>query len=241
VDPDLGRFVGPGTESGSKRGARPRHRRPPAQRWPWTAAQVAVSDTAPPPPPGRESWIPDAHADLPGQPGPRSLHPNHPSGPQPSLPSIDRRPGNDQGPGNDRHPGNDRQPGSDRQPASDRRPGNDRQPGSEPGPEPAAAPRGRTAPRRRATPRQLVTARVAIAATTALFLFAAAAGATEIALHGFAFFVFRSAGTGETGRVGGLTEDQGPGQPNAPKPTPSLAKVRPRPHAAVTVHPANSR
>jgi hypothetical protein len=92
-----------------------------------------------------------------------------------------------------------------------------------PGTRPGRRPQGR--------PRQLVAIRVAAAATSALFLFALAAGTTELALHGFAFFVFRSAGTGETSPHG-LQEDQGPGQPDAPKPVPSHIKVRrsPKPH-----------
>jgi hypothetical protein len=49
----------------------------------------------------------------------------------------------------------------------------------------------------------------------ALVLVAVTAGTTEIALHGFSFFVFRSAGTGAT-PGNGLKEDQGPGQPDAP-------------------------
>ena len=40
-------------------------------------------------------------------------------------------------------------------------------------------------------------------------------GASEVALHGFKFFVFRSTGTGETSGSG-LQENQGPGQPGAP-------------------------
>jgi hypothetical protein len=89
----------------------------------------------------------------------------------------------------------------------------------------AAEPGTRSARRPLGPPRQLVAIRVAAAATSALFLFAVAAGTTEIALHGFAFFVFRSAGTGETSSHG-LQEDQGPGQPDAPKPAPSHIKVR---------------
>lgn len=41
--------------------------------------------------------------------------------------------------------------------------------------------------------------------------------AVMIEQHGFAFFAFRSQGTGFTGD-GALTENQGPGQPDAPKP-----------------------
>jgi putative oxidoreductase len=40
------------------------------------------------------------------------------------------------------------------------------------------------------------------------------AGAAEIALHGFPFFVFRANGAGAS--LTGLKEDQGPGQPDAP-------------------------
>jgi hypothetical protein len=87
---------------------------------------------------------------------------------------------------------------------------------------PAAKPAVRlvTRPARRpqGAPRQLVAARVAAAATAALLFFALTAATTEVALHGFAFFVFRSAGTGETPSTG-LQENQGPGQPDAPRPT----------------------
>jgi hypothetical protein len=88
----------------------------------------------------------------------------------------------------------------------------------------AAEPGTRLVRRPQGPPRQLVAIRVAAAATAALFLVATAAGTTEVALHGFAFFVFRSVGTGETGS-GGLQEDQGPGQPDAAKPTPSQVKA----------------
>ena len=48
-----------------------------------------------------------------------------------------------------------------------------------------------------------------------LVLFGVVAGTTEIFLHGYSFFVFRSAGTGAT-LGNGPKEDQGPGQPDAP-------------------------
>jgi hypothetical protein len=54
-------------------------------------------------------------------------------------------------------------------------------------------------------PRQYKAMRVAVAATATLFAFAAATGATEIALHGFKFFVFRASGVGETS---GTSTDQ---------------------------------
>jgi hypothetical protein len=88
---------------------------------------------------------------------------------------------------------------------------------------PTPKPTARSAPEGR--PRQLAAIRVAAVATAALVLFAVIAGTTEAALHGFRFFVFRSVGTGETG-PNGLQEDQGPGQPDAPRPTPSHIKVR---------------
>jgi hypothetical protein len=77
--------------------------------------------------------------------------------------------------------------------------------------------------------------RFAAIATSALFLVAVAAGVMEIHLHGFKFFVFRATGIGETSR-NGLEENQGPGQPDAPKPTPSHLRVQPSPHRTVTVH-----
>jgi len=67
-----------------------------------------------------------------------------------------------------------------------------------------------------ARPRQYSAMRFLVAVVAALMLFAVAAGATEVGLHGFRFFVFRSAGTGAT-PSSGLNEDQGPGQPDAPK------------------------
>jgi hypothetical protein len=94
---------------------------------------------------------------------------------------------------------------------------------------PAAAP-GRTTPRQagKATSgqgRQRAAMRLAVIATSGLLLVGVASALTEIHLHGFAFFVFRSTGTGETG-PSGLQEDQGPGQPDAPKPA----------HTTVIVH-----
>jgi hypothetical protein len=58
-----------------------------------------------------------------------------------------------------------------------------------------------TAPtqKRQTRPRQHQAMRVATAAIATLFAFAVAAGATELAAHGFKFFVFRQTGTGETG------------------------------------------
>ena len=53
-----------------------------------------------------------------------------------------------------------------------------------------------------------------VAAFVLVFLIGTVTGVTEIALHGFAFFVFRANGAGAS--VTGPTEDQGPGQPDAP-------------------------
>jgi hypothetical protein len=57
--------------------------------------------------------------------------------------------------------------------------------------------------------------RLTAAVMAAMLLFAVTAGSTELALHGYRFFVFRSAGTGATSGDG-LKENQGPGQPDAP-------------------------
>jgi hypothetical protein len=115
-------------------------------------------------------------------------------------------------------------------------------PATEPTPEPGTRPAGkpgsrsagkpRTGSAPKGQPRQLVAIRVAGVATAVLFLFAVICGATEIALHGFPFFVFRSTGVGETG-PSGLQENQGPGQPDAPKPTPTRIDVKPSPHGTV--------
>jgi hypothetical protein len=56
--------------------------------------------------------------------------------------------------------------------------------------------------------------RKVVAAFALVFLIGTVTGVTEIAMHGFAFFVFRANGAGAS--VTGPTEDQGPGQPNAP-------------------------
>ncbi len=96
-------------------------------------------------------------------------------------------------------------------------------PASAPAPAPAfAPPKRRTRPRALAArptgprtttakqphgrPRQLQAMRVATIATAALFSVAAISGVAEIGMHGFKFFVFRSAGTGET--AGSETDQQ---------------------------------
>jgi hypothetical protein len=117
-------------------------------------------------------------------------------------------------------------------------------PAARPAGRPAAQPAGRPAGPPAARPagkpsagkgRQVGAIRFATIATTMLFLVAVVAGVIEIHLHGFQFFVFRATGVGETSR-NGLQENQGPGQSDAPKPTPSHLKVQPSPHSTVTVH-----
>jgi hypothetical protein len=78
-------------------------------------------------------------------------------------------------------------------------------PEAKPGTRREAGPGARPARRPQGPPRQLVAIRVAAAATSALFLFALATGTVELALHGFKFFVFRTA-VGESGP--GVPTDQ---------------------------------
>ena len=54
-----------------------------------------------------------------------------------------------------------------------------------------------------------------VAAFVTVSVVGVVAGAAEIALHGFPFFVFRANGAGAS--LTGLKEDQGPGQPDAPE------------------------
>jgi hypothetical protein len=77
--------------------------------------------------------------------------------------------------------------------------------------EPAANPKSRPI----AKGRQFAAMRLTVIAAGALLLFALISGTTEVALHGFSFFVFRSQGVGAT-PDSGLNEAQGPGQPDAP-------------------------
>jgi hypothetical protein len=80
---------------------------------------------------------------------------------------------------------------------------------------PAAAPatRGKSA----AKGRQARAMRKAVAALVVLSLTGVTAGAVEIKLHSLSFFLFRNTGAG-AGNPGDLEENQGPGQPDAPKP-----------------------
>jgi hypothetical protein len=105
---------------------------------------------------------------------------------------------------------------------------------------PGARPAGRPAARSARKPaagrgRQVGAMRFAVIATSALFLVAVLAGVMEIHLHGFDFFIFRATGTGETG-PSGLQENQGPGQPDAPRPALSHLQVQPSPPSTVATH-----
>ena len=65
-----------------------------------------------------------------------------------------------------------------------------------------------------------------LAAFIAVSVVGAVAGAAEVALHGFPFFVFRANGAGAS--LTGLKEDQGPGQPDAPAAHRKAPAVMPR-------------
>jgi hypothetical protein len=113
-------------------------------------------------------------------------------------------------------------------------------PAERPAGKPAARPAGKPAARPARKPasgrgRQVAAMRFAVIGTSVLFLVAVVGGVAEVYLHGFDFFIFRSTGTGETG-PSGLKENQGPGQPDAPKPAPSHLKIQPSPHSTVAVH-----
>jgi hypothetical protein len=90
-------------------------------------------------------------------------------------------------------------------------------PAAAPATKPGVSPR-RTKPQTqapgKAKNRQVSAARKVTAALLALTLAGVATGATEVVLHGPAFFVFRANGAGASQT--GPEEDQGPGQPNAP-------------------------
>ena len=84
-------------------------------------------------------------------------------------------------------------------------------PATQPGARSAAPPAAKAAARTR----QFIAARLTVTVIATLVVLVAVAGSAEVALHGFAFFAFRSAGTGATDDKG-LQENQGPGQPDAP-------------------------
>jgi hypothetical protein len=105
-------------------------------------------------------------------------------------------------------------------------------PGQRPGSQPAARPE--TQPGARPAGRQAAAMRKAVIAITAAVSLALVGGGTQLALRGYQFFVFRSAGTGATDN-NGLQENQGPGQPDAPRAhvaaKPAPAKSAPHHHA----------
>jgi len=86
-------------------------------------------------------------------------------------------------------------------------------PATKPGVSPRRTKPGTQAPGN-AKNRQVSAARKVTAALVALTVAGIATGATEVVLHGPAFFVFRANGSGASQT--GLEEDQGPGQRNAP-------------------------
>ena len=81
-----------------------------------------------------------------------------------------------------------------------------RRPAAKPGDHPRAGTKGR----------QVRAMRKVAAAFAVLSLAGVAGGAVEVKLHGISFFLFRNAGAG-AGNSGNLDENQGPGQPDAPK------------------------
>jgi hypothetical protein len=93
----------------------------------------------------------------------------------------------------------------------------DTSPDARPITKPAARPATRPADRPGTKPggRQVKTMRKMVVALVAVFLVGAVSGTTEIALHGFSFFIFRNAGAG-AGNSRNLDENQGPGQRDAP-------------------------
>jgi hypothetical protein len=71
-------------------------------------------------------------------------------------------------------------------------------PAARPAAEPATKPQGQPAAKPAARPRQFVAMRRVSVGVAALVALALTAGITEVALHGYQFFVFRQGGTGST-------------------------------------------
>lgn len=88
-------------------------------------------------------------------------------------------------------------------------------PAAEPGTRPATKPASRPGSKPKPKGRQLGAMRKMAAALVVALTVGLISGATEIALHGFSFFMFRNAGAG-AGNSQDLEENQGPGQPDAP-------------------------
>jgi DMSO/TMAO reductase YedYZ heme-binding membrane subunit len=72
-------------------------------------------------------------------------------------------------------------------------------PDTKPEVRPASTPDAQPSRKPDTRPRQYAAMRLTAVVMAALMLFAVTAGSTEVALHGFRFFVFRSAGTGASG------------------------------------------
>lgn len=88
-------------------------------------------------------------------------------------------------------------------------------PATKPGTRPARKPAARPTSKPKPKGRQLGAMRKMVAALVVVFLVGLVSGATEIAVHGFSFFMFRNTGAG-AGNSQDLEENQGPGQPDAP-------------------------
>jgi hypothetical protein len=103
-----------------------------------------------------------------------------------------------------------------------------------PGPRPGTGPRAQRPGTSKGRSRQALAMRFAAAATAALFLVGVTSGATEVALHGLRFFVFRQTGTGETGPNGpnAITDQQFLAQRAAPAKAAAPKAHTPGRHAA---------
>jgi hypothetical protein len=88
-----------------------------------------------------------------------------------------------------------------------------REPATRPGVSPRRNPKPKPADTTKS--RQVSAWRKAVAAMVILVSIGVTISAAEIGRHGYAFFVFRNTGAG-AGNPGNLTENQGPGQPDAP-------------------------
>jgi hypothetical protein len=88
-------------------------------------------------------------------------------------------------------------------------------PATKPATRPAKKPAARPASQPTPKGRQLGAMRKMAAALVVALLVGIISGATEIAMHGFSFFMFRNAGAG-AGNSQDLDENQGPGQRDAP-------------------------
>ena len=72
---------------------------------------------------------------------------------------------------------------------------------------------------KRRTSRQARRLRIVLIVSGILLLTALTMASVMITMHGVSFFIFRAGGTGQSADNGHNDEAQGPGQPDAPKPT----------------------